>query len=117
MKDPEIIKIVFALVKAKVKNEFLVLTPNMIRFLALRLINNDQTLILKICNIVASSNNQARLFTRLAGSAIIRFVSPLFVKVSYAILMLVLYFNASENCDYKWSDYFEQLPKEGNVQI
>ena len=32
------------------------------RFLALKLINNDQTLIVKIGNILASSNNLARLF-------------------------------------------------------
>ena len=58
VKDPEIIKIVFALIKAKIKEESLVLTTNMLRFLALRLINNDQTLIVKIGNIVTSSNNR-----------------------------------------------------------
>ena len=48
VKDPEIIKMVFDLVKAKIKNESLVLTPNMLRFLALKLINNDQPFIVKI---------------------------------------------------------------------
>ena len=56
VKDPEIIKMVFDLVKAKIKNESLVLTPNILRFLALKLINNDQTLIVKIRNIIVSSN-------------------------------------------------------------
>lgn len=50
VKNPELTKIVFALVKAKIKKESLVLTPNMLRFLALKLINNDQTLIVKIGN-------------------------------------------------------------------
>lgn len=31
--------------------------------------------------------------------------------------MLVFYFSATENCGYKCSDYFEQLPKEGLVEI
>ena len=70
VKDSKIIQIVFALVEAKIKTESLVLTPNMIRFWASRLINNDQTLIVKINNVVVSSNNRARLFTRLARSAI-----------------------------------------------
>lgn len=62
VKDPRIIQIVFNLVKARTKLESLTLTPNMIRFLALNLISNDQTLIVKICNILASSNNRIRLF-------------------------------------------------------
>ena len=117
VKDPEITKIVFALVKAKIKKESLVLTPNMMRFLALKLINNDQTLIVKIGNIVASSNNRARLFARVSGAAIIGLVGALFSILPYAVLMTILYFDTTENCGYKCSDYFEQLPKEGPVEI
>lgn len=117
VKDPKIIKMVFNLVKAKIKNESLVLTPNMMRFLALKLINNDQTLIVKIGNIIASSNNRARLFVRVSGSAIIGFVGALLSTLPYGILMMVLYFDSTENCGYKCSDYFEKLPKEGHVEI
>lgn len=117
VKDPEIIKIVFALVKAKIKKESLVLTPNMMRFLALKLINNDQTLLVKIGNIVTSSNNRARFFARVAGSAMIGFVSALVGTVPYAILMLLLSFSTTKNCGYKCSDYFEQLPKERPAEI
>jgi len=116
VKDPEIIEMVFNLVKAKIKNESLVLTPNMLRFLALKLINNDQTLIVKIGNIIASSNNRARLFARVSGSAIIGFVGALFSIFPYAVLMMILYFNTTENCGYKCSDYFERLPKEGHIE-
>ena len=117
MKDPELTKIVFALVKAKIKKESLVLTPNMMRFLALKLINNDQTLIVKIGNIVASSNTRARLFSRVIGSLVIGFLGALAATLPYSILMLLLYFTATENCGYKCSDYFEQLPKEGPAKI
>jgi hypothetical protein len=117
VKDPEITKIVFALVKAKIKKESLVLTPNMVRFLALKLINNDQTLIVKIGNIVTSSNNRVRLFARVCGAAIIGFVGTLFSILPYAVLMLIIYFDTTENCGYKCSDYFEQLPKAGPVEI
>jgi hypothetical protein len=66
------------LAKEKIKQESLVLTPNMIRFLALKLINEDQTLIVKIGNIVVSSNNRARLITRVIGSSLIGFVGAIF---------------------------------------
>ena len=112
VKDPKIIKMVFDLVKAKIKNESLVLTPNILRFLALKLINNDQTLIVKIRNIIVSSNNRARLFARVSGS-----VGALFSIFPYAVLMMVIYFNITENCGYKYSNYFETLPKQGNVEM
>lgn len=117
VKDPEIIKLIFALVRAKIKNDSLVVTPNMIRFLALKLINNNQTLIVKIGNIVISSSNKGRLFTRMAGSAIIGLGGALVGTLSYAILLMLLFFNATENCSYRCSDYFEQLPREGPTQI
>lgn len=31
--------------------------------------------------------------------------------------MFLLYFDVTENCGYKCSDYFEQIPKEGPIQI
>ena len=116
VKDPTLIKMVFDLVKAKIKKESVVLTPNMIRFLALKFINNDQTLIVKIGNIIASSNNRVRLFTRVAGSAMIGLLGALVTPVPYCILMMLFYYNVTEHCAYKCSDYFEQLPNEGHLQ-
>nr|YP_010472458.1 hypothetical protein N4L43_pgp051 [Pleurosigma intermedium]UVG42069.1 hypothetical protein [Pleurosigma intermedium] len=116
-KDPRIIQIVFNLVKAKIKRESLIVTPNMMRFLALNLINNDQTLIVKIGNILASSNNRIRLFARLMGAVTIGFLGALSSTLPYAVLMMVIYFDTTENCGYNCSDYFEQLPKEEPVNI
>ena len=117
VKDPKLTQMIFTLVKAKIKNESLVLTPNMMRFLALKLINNDQTFIVKIGNILVSSNNQARLLARVSGTVVIGFVGALFSTFAYAVLMMLVYFDTTENCGYKCSDYFEQLPKEGPVKI
>lgn len=66
---------------------------------------------------MTSSNNRARLFIRVARSAIIGFAGALVATLPYCILMLLLYFNATENCGYKCSDYFEQFPKEEPVKI
>lgn len=117
VKDPRIIELVFGLAKAKIKEESLVLTPNLMRFLALKLIKPDQTLIVKIGNILVSSNNRARLLARVYGAAILGFVGALFSALPYAILMFFLYFDVSENCGYKCPDYFEHIPKEAPVRI
>lgn len=117
IKDPELIKVIFNLVKAKIKNEVFLLTPNMIRFLALNLKSKDQTLIVKIGNIIASSNTRVRLLSRMGGSLIMGVFGALSASFGYSILMFLLYFNATENCYYKCSDYFEQLPAEGSISI
>ena len=89
----------------------------MMRFLALNLISTDQTLIVKIGNILASSNNRIRLFARMMGATPIGFVGALFSMLPYAVLMMVIYFDITENRGYNCSNYFEQLPKEGPINI
>ena len=117
VKDPEIIKMIFYLVKAKIKNESLILTPNLMRFLVLKLINKDQTLMVKIGNIIVSSKNRSRLFARISGSAILGFIGAFASILPYTIFMMFFYFNITENCGYKCSEHFEKLPKEGNIEI
>jgi hypothetical protein len=117
VKDPELIKIVFGLVKAKVKDPSLALTPNLMRFLALKLIKNDQTLIIQIGNIIASSNHRARLLSRITVASMIGLFGALMAPIPYCVFMVLLFFDASENCGYKCSNYFDQLPKEGPVRV
>lgn len=117
VKNKEVIKIIFSLVHEKIKNESLVLTPNMMRVLALGLIKNDQSIIVKIGNLIVSSDNRVRLSARVLGATIIGFTGAIFSTLPYAILICMLYFNVTEDCGYKCSDYFERLPKEGPVRI
>lgn len=119
VKDPRIRQLVFNLVKAKVKNESLILSPNLIRFLVLNLIRTDpdQTLMGKIGNILISSKNRIRLFVRMMGTAAFGSLGALFSTLPYTALMMIIYFDTTENCGYNCSDYFEQLPKEGPVNI
>ena len=117
VKDPELIKIIFRLAKAKIKKKSLVLTPNMARFLALQLINNDQTFIVKIGNAVLSSNNRVRLFARVTGAAMVGLIGSIMSMLPYAILITLLLFDSTKECGYPCKDYFEQLPQEGPVRI
>lgn len=50
-------KFIFRLVKKKIENEALVLTPNIIHFLTMKLIRENQTSIVKIGNVLFSSTN------------------------------------------------------------
>ena len=117
VKNPKLKKLIFSLVKEKLRNESLVLTPNMIRFLALKMINEDQSLIVKIGNMVVSSNNRVRLFTRITGTTIIAFVGAVFSILPYAILMAIMYFNETKNCGYNCDAYFQHLPKDEPLTI
>jgi len=51
----------------------------------LKLINNNQTVIVKIGNVVVSSNNRARLLVRILGAAICGTLGVLALAMPYAI--------------------------------
>jgi hypothetical protein len=109
VKDEKIIKVIFSLVKMKIKDESLVLTPNMIRFLALKLLNNDSSLITKIGNVVVSSDSRVRFLTRVTVSVLIGIISALVSSFAYGILILILSFDSTHNCGYRCDDYFDHL--------
>lgn len=105
------------MVKAKIKDESLVLTSNMMRFLSLKLLSKDQALIVKVGNAVFSSENRVRLFARVLVASIMRFVGALFPTFPYVVLMMFIYFDTTANCGYKCHNYFEKLPQEQIVRI
>jgi hypothetical protein len=117
VKDPEVRKVIFGLVKEKLKNESLVITPNMMRFLALKLLKNDQSLIAKIGSVVVSSTNRARLLARVSGAAMIGFLGALVSTLPYAILLVLIFFESTENCGYKCDHYFDNIPQDQPVRI
>ena len=117
VKSPKLKELIFKLVRVNIQQESLVMTPNMLRFLALKFINEDQSRIVKIRNLVLSSNNRVRLLTRILGSGLIGFVGAVISSLPYAILLMVIYYTETENCGYDYNAYFESLPKEAPVTI
>jgi len=117
VKSTKIKELIFSLVKEKIKNESSVINLNLIRFLALKLRNEDQTMIVKIGNIVVSSSNRVRLLTRIAGTAVIAFLGAVFSIFPYAVFMALIYFAETQNCWYNCDDYFQHLPQEAPVTI
>lgn len=119
VKDPKVISVIFNLTKTKLKDTSLVITPNMMRFLALKLLENSSKapLLIKIGNSVISSDNRNRLLVRSIGSTAIGILSSLYGLVGYGILIIILFFDSTQNCGYKCSNYFEQLPDDQPVRI
>lgn len=117
VRHPKIRELVFGLVKEKIKNESLLITPNMIRFLALKLLDNDKGLMIRLGSIIVLSDNRVRFLSRLLGASILGFVGNLLAVFPYALMMAVLYFDCTENCGYQCHDYFEHISKEGPAII
>jgi len=114
VKNDELRNLIFKLISSKTSNDkLLALTPNMIRFLALKLLNNDQSLTVKIGNILVSSSNRVRIL----GSASIGLVGAFAFLFNYDNVMAIIYFDITENCGYDCQKYFQQLPKEGPIRL
>lgn len=59
--------------------------------------------------------NRGRVLIRVAGSLLIGVVASALTALLYAILTMTIYFQATKNCGFKCSEYFEQLPSQGPV--
>jgi formylmethanofuran dehydrogenase subunit D len=117
VRDPKIIDLIFGLVKEKVQDQSLIIAPNMIRFMALKLIGNDKTFVTSFGKIIVSSNNRIRFFSRILGATLLGFAAAIFAIVPYGILIAILYFGATENCGYNCENYFELVPKQETQRI
>lgn len=102
MKDKKLTQIIFGLVKASLTEYSLIITPNMLRFVALQLLkNNENHLHIKISNIIFESMNRGRIITRTLASTMLGIVAVTIVTIPYAILTGLV--------------YFELLPREGPI--
>lgn len=117
VKDPKVIKLIFKLVKAKINQESLVMSPNLIRFLALKLKNPNQTFLIKMGNLITSSDNQLRLLVRVIFAGTIGVCASFFGSIQFIVFILAVSYNLTEDCGYKCSNYFEQLPKDEPIKI
>lgn len=117
VKSRKIREVIFRLVKRKLENDSLVISPNMIRFLALKLINEDQSLIVKIGNIVLSSSNRIRLMTRIVGTSVIAFMGAIFMNLPFAILLVMVYFDQTQYCGYNCDAHFQHVSEKEAINI
>lgn len=116
--DSKMIKTIYDGVKVKISSEsLLILSPNLARFVATKLIKKNQNRLVQIARIIVDSDNRARFLIRIYGTAVIAFIGSLVTTLPYVILLLVTYFDVTANCSYRCEDYFERLPKERPIKI
>lgn len=122
--DPTLKRLIFNLVREKITNKSLIFTSNMIRLVALKLINNKQHSLVKIRTAIISTDNTQRMGIRALGAIIIgrvcsifanRFILPL--KMFYQALMIIISYQSTQTCGYKCENYFKYLPQESPVSI
>ena len=116
VKHPKIIRLVFNLVMRQINDESLKLTPNMMRYLAMRLLKKDQTIIAIIGNVLLETESQSRFFARIGGAAFIGAITGFFGAFQYSILLSMLYFFQTENC-FRSEDYFQKIPNDQVVKL
>ncbi|QXE46097.1 hypothetical protein IV203_000075 (plastid) [Nitzschia inconspicua] len=112
VKDKNLRRIVFELAKEKLTNESLIITPNLIRFVGLRLINPNQTTVVTIGNFLTSTDNRVRLILRFSASVIAGIIAGIASSLSYGILLLLICFLESEQCGFSCDTYFDKIPPE-----
>ena len=109
VRDRKLKQLLFALVRAKLSNKSLIISPNLVRFLALRLIKPNSGIITKIGNFVFSSTSGLKTITAFALGVANGFL----ISLPYAVLTIVLMLTATHNC-YPCEKYFDKLPKSAD---
>ena len=115
--SPRIKELIFRLAKEKIKNQSLVITPNLIRFFALTLVNQEKSLIVKIENVIMSSENRTRFITRVIGASLMGLLGAAATLLPYAVLLTLLVFIEPENCGYNCDDYFHKFSTKDPVEV
>ena len=117
LKDPRMINLIFNLVQANVERESIILSPRLIRFLALSVTSKAQVgnnIALQAGKIIVSTDNFVRLKARIIISAAIGLTGGLFSLVAhsaYTLIVLFIAYHLTEKCGYTITapDYFEVL--------
>jgi hypothetical protein len=107
LKNKQLKEWIFNLVKKKIQNESLVISPKLIRFMALKLLSNDKTLTVKIGKILLSAKNRARFVARVGTSALLGVFAITFSCFSYAVLLMIISCDSTKDCGYPCKQYFE----------
>lgn len=107
VRDPKLNQLIFSLIKAKIKDESIIIHPNLLRFIATRLIKPNTGLIAKIGNLIISSH-KSKVAVQTISAFVIGISNIFFKSLPYAALAMVLMVTSTKNC-YPCDKYFEKL--------
>ena len=117
VKSERLKRIIFQLAKAKMTSEALVITPNLIRLVAKRLIQNDPSVITTIGNTLLVTESKSRLAMRTVETIISVVIGYFLHTASIGILLMIILFDETGKCSVDCGRYFEKLPKHDDKLI
>ena len=115
VKDPRLNELLFSLIRAKINNESIIIHPNLLRFIATRLINPNTGLITKLGNLVVSSH-KSKLMVQLISSFAVGMTNAFFMSLFYTGFAMLVIFSSTSNC-FDCDRYFQKLTPTEQEQI
>ena len=108
--DKQVARLIFKLIRAKMSTESLVLSPNLMRFIALKLIRPQEAIWKVGAKTLILTENRNRLIVRVLASVAVGLLNVAAGSLFYGILSLLIVLDGSQHCGYNCDRYFEQLP-------
>ena len=116
VKNKEIAKMIFALVKAKIKNESLIISPNFLRYLAKTIVyqESQQSLLMQFKSVMVQTSTLTRLKIRGCGSLLIGIAGYAMPAMTFAqtLLFIVTFWDNTQSAGYNCKDHFQQVEKQ-----
>jgi hypothetical protein len=109
--------LIYRLAKQNFKFQSLIITQNLLRFLALKLATENNTMIVKFQNFLLLSDNPVRLLL-LGGSALTQgTIAALTSIFPFAVFALFVTFSQTENCGFQCDKYFQEVRPQDNATL
>ena len=111
VRDPDMKKFIFEMVKSYIQNEAIVLTPKLLRFLAWKYLmeTRNRHLILRVGDLIVATNHKAKLYARVGATAVIAIFTAFTKVLIGGVLATIIAYHVSEYCIYQCDAYFEPL--------
>lgn len=119
VRNKRIIELIFKLSKRKLSDQSLVLSPNLLGFMAQTMISKRDPIHVKVGEVIFSSASRSRMILRTTTSLVVGILSSAFSSVSFGMVVLIFLYANTENCWHNCDNYFEQLSRaeDGEIRI
>lgn len=106
-----------SIAKKKFKDNSYLISENLVRYIALKLKNENLGWFVRVKNAIIFSENPIRFLIRITASVLIGSIEAVTQMVPYAILMLILTFTNATHSGIPCDIYFRQLESRTDQSI
>jgi hypothetical protein len=114
VKDRKLTKSIYRLAKENFKFQSLIITPNLPRFLVLKLASENNTMVVRFQNFLLLSDSPVRLLIRGGSALTVGIITALTSVLPFAVLVLFVTFSQTENCGFQCEKYFQEIRPQDN---